>query len=64
MTPRSAAEKKRRKRSLFELNLERMGLQLERVKIAPTVGYEFCSWLVCVRSAEFFESYLQQIILL
>uniref|UniRef100_A0A8L8Q323 Anoctamin n=1 Tax=Heligmosomoides polygyrus TaxID=6339 RepID=A0A8L8Q323_HELPZ len=50
MTPRSAAEKKRRKRSLFELNLERMGLQLERVKIAPTVGYEFCSWLLgCTR---------------
>uniref|UniRef100_A0A183FSL2 Anoctamin n=1 Tax=Heligmosomoides polygyrus TaxID=6339 RepID=A0A183FSL2_HELPZ len=37
-TPRTDAEKKRVRRFNFELNLQKMGLQLERVQISPTLG--------------------------
>ncbi|KAK6025038.1 hypothetical protein OSTOST_09071 [Ostertagia ostertagi] len=37
-SPRSALEKKRIRRFNYELNLQRMGLQIERVSISPTLG--------------------------
>ncbi|PIO57823.1 hypothetical protein TELCIR_20757, partial [Teladorsagia circumcincta] len=37
-SPRSGSEKKRIRRFNYELNLQRMGLQIERVNISPTLG--------------------------
>ncbi|KAK5977531.1 Anoctamin [Trichostrongylus colubriformis] len=37
-SPRSSSEKKRIRRFNYELNLQRMGLQIERVSISPTLG--------------------------
>ncbi|XGW09790.1 hypothetical protein V3C99_011785 [Haemonchus contortus] len=38
LSPRSASEKKRTRRFNYECNLQRMGLQIERVSISPTLG--------------------------